>query len=58
MLGIIDLAAIVWLGLRVFGAGPVPVTTETVRLSQSSGNSVSVLDASGYVVARWPDGKT
>jgi multidrug efflux pump subunit AcrA (membrane-fusion protein) len=52
MLGIIGLAAIVWLGIRVFGAGPVPVTTETVRLSQSSGNSASVLDASGYVVAR------
>jgi hypothetical protein len=52
MLGIIGLAAIVRLGIRMFGAGPVPVMTETVRLSQSSGNSVSVLDASGYVVAR------
>lgn len=52
VLGIVVLAAIAALGMWMFGPGPVPVTVETVRLTQSGGSSASVLDASGYVVAR------
>lgn len=36
----------------VFGSEPLPVTVTTIRLTQSGGDAASVLDASGYVVAR------
>ena len=50
--GILGLAVLVSIVVWVFGSKPVPVTVATVRLTQSGGNAASVLDASGYVVAR------
>lgn len=52
VLGIIGFAVLAWIGIRVLGPATVPVTIETVRLTTSSGKAASVLDASGYVVAR------
>ncbi|MFQ5548642.1 MAG: efflux RND transporter periplasmic adaptor subunit [Woeseia sp.] len=49
LFGLIVLAGLVFWFMR---PGPVSVTLETVRLAQSGGNAASVLDASGYVVAR------
>ncbi|MFQ6004220.1 MAG: efflux RND transporter periplasmic adaptor subunit [Woeseia sp.] len=49
LIGVIMLGAI---GLWFMGPSPVVVTVETVRLTQSGGGPASVLDASGYVVAR------
>ncbi|MBT8077925.1 MAG: efflux RND transporter periplasmic adaptor subunit [Gammaproteobacteria bacterium] len=50
--GAVVALAIAWFGLRALTDSAVPVTTETVRLAQESGGGASVLDGSGYVVAR------
>ncbi len=52
VLGILGLAVLSSIGFWVFGSKPVPVTVTTIRLTQSGGDAASVLDASGYVVAR------
>ncbi len=52
VLAILGVAVISSIGLWIFGSNPVSVTVATVRLTQSGGNAASVLDASGYVVAR------
>ena len=52
VLGILGFAVLSSIVFWVFGSTPVSVTVATIRLSQSGGNAASVLDASGYVVAR------
>jgi RND family efflux transporter MFP subunit len=52
VLAILGVAVIYSVGLWVFGSKPVSVTISTVRISQSGDSGASVLDASGYVVAR------
>ncbi|MFQ5982301.1 MAG: biotin/lipoyl-binding protein, partial [Woeseiaceae bacterium] len=49
LIGLVVLAALVFWFIR---PASVSVTVETVRLAQSGGGAGSVLDASGYVVAR------
>jgi RND family efflux transporter MFP subunit len=50
--GVVVAAAVVGFMLRVILNGPIDVTAETVRLTQTGSGASSVLDASGYVVAR------
>ncbi len=52
VLAFLGFAAVVAIVIWAFGSNPVAVTIESVRLTQSGGNAASVLDASGYVVAR------
>jgi len=52
VLAILGFAVISSIGLWIFGSSPVSVTISTVRISQSGDSGASVLDASGYVVAR------
>ena len=51
-IGILGLAVLASIAFWAFGSKPVPVTVATVRLAQAEGTAASVLDASGYVVAR------
>ena len=50
--GVVVAAAVVGFMLRAILNGPIDVTAETVRLTQTGSGASSVLDASGYVVAR------
>ena len=50
--GVVAAAAVVGFMLRAILNGPIDVTAETVRLTQTGSGASSVLDASGYVVAR------
>ena len=52
VLAFLGFAAVVAIVIWAFGSNPVAVTIESVRLTQSGGSAASVLDASGYVVAR------
>ncbi len=52
LLSLIGLVALASIGLWILSPKTVSVTVETVRLTQSGGPAGSVLDASGYVVAR------
>ena len=52
VLAFLGFAAVVATVIWAFGSNPVAVTIESVRLTQSGGSAASVLDASGYVVAR------
>ncbi len=52
VLAFLGFAAVVAIVMWAFGSNPVAVTIESVRLTQSGGSAASVLDASGYVVAR------
>ncbi len=52
VLGVLGLGVLASIVFWVFGSKPVPVTVTTIRLTQSGGSAASVLDASGYVVAR------
>jgi RND family efflux transporter MFP subunit len=52
LLSLVVAAVMVAAGIWLFGSRPVSVTVETVRLTQAGGTAASVLDASGYVVAR------
>ncbi len=49
---VIGLAVIASIAIWFLGPKTVSVTVATVRLTQAGGNAASVLDASGYVVAR------
>jgi RND family efflux transporter MFP subunit len=51
-LAVLGFAAVAAIVIWAFGSNPVAVTIESVRLTQSGGSAASVLDASGYVVAR------
>ena len=48
---VLVIAAGAWVGRAIMNA-PVEVEVQTVRLTQANAGGVSVLDASGYVVAR------
>ena len=48
---VLVMAAGAWIGRAIMNA-PVEVEVQTVRLTESNAGGVSVLDASGYVVAR------
>ena len=48
----IVLAVVAVFGVRMFATGAVDVEVQTVRTTQTGSAGVSVLDASGYVVAR------
>lgn len=50
--GVAIAAAVVVLLLRAIASGPVQVETQTVRQAANNSGGGSVLDASGYVVAR------
>lgn len=50
--GVVVAVAVVALLLRAILNAPIDVTAETVRLTQTGTGAPSVLDASGYVVAR------
>ena len=52
VLAILGFAAVAAIVIWAFGSNPVAVSIESVRLTQSGGSAASVLDASGYVVAR------
>ncbi len=52
VLAVLGFAAVAAIVIWAFGSNPVAVTIESVRLTQSGGSAASVLDASGYVVAR------
>jgi len=52
MAGIVVAVAVVGFLLRAILNGPIEVTAQTVRLTQTGTGASSVLDASGYVVAR------
>ncbi len=52
LLGLIALVALASVGRWILSPNIVSVTIETVRLTRSGGPAGSVLDASGYVVAR------
>ncbi len=52
VLAFLGFAAVLAIVIWAFGSNPVAVTIESVRLTQSGGSAASVLDASGYVVAR------
>ncbi len=52
LLSLVALVALASFGLWILSPKTVSVTVETVRLTQSGGPAGSVLDASGYVVAR------
>jgi RND family efflux transporter MFP subunit len=49
---LVALALVVLAGWKLFGSKAVEVHTATVATASSSGGSTSVLDATGYVVAR------
>jgi len=50
--GVIVAVGVVGLQLRAILNGPIEVQAQTVRVAQGNNASASVLDASGYVVAR------
>jgi RND family efflux transporter MFP subunit len=52
VLAVLGFAVVAAIAIWAFGSNPVAVTIESVRLTQSGGSAASVLDASGYVVAR------
>lgn len=52
LFAILGVAALAALAFWLLGAKPVSVTVATVRLTPSGDHAASVLDASGYVVAR------
>ena len=52
VLAVLGIAMVAAIAIWAFGSNPVTVTVESVRLTQSGGSAASVLDASGYVVAR------
>ena len=52
LLSLVALVALASFGLWILSPKSVSVTVETVRLTQPGGPAGSVLDASGYVVAR------
>ena len=52
LFGIVAAAGAALLVLRAMSPGTVVVQAETVRIAEASGGAASVLDASGYVVAR------
>ena len=50
--GIVVAVSVVGLLLRAIGSGPVTVVAQTVQVTNTNSGALSVLDASGYVVAR------
>ncbi len=50
--GVAVAVTVVGLLLRAILSGPVPVVAQTIQLTNTSSGAPSVLDASGYVVAR------
>jgi RND family efflux transporter MFP subunit len=52
VLAVLGISVVAAITIWAFGSNPVAVTVESVRLTQSGGSAASVLDASGYVVAR------